>query len=206
MGLNTQFGASKDQPVEMYAKDFDKNGSVDPILCYYIQGKSYPFVTRDELLNQLPYLKPNYTNFESFSKVIMTEIFKNNELNDAQHLEANHMATTLFLSGKDGKYQITNLPIQAQYSSVNSISIVDYNQDGHQDLLLTGNNSYAKLRLGKFDANYGTLLQGKGKGSFTYIPQTLSGLKIWGDVKSSLVFDKKVFFGVNGGKVLGLGW
>jgi hypothetical protein len=206
MGLNTQFGASKDQPVEMYAKDFDKNGSVDPILCYYIQGKSYPFVTRDELLNQLPYLKPNYTNFESFSKVIMTEIFKNDELNDAQHLEANHMATTLFLSGKDRKYQIGNLPTQAQYSSVNSISIVDYNQDGHQDLLLTGNNSYAKLRLGKFDANYGILLQGNGKGGFTYIPQTLSGLKIWGDVRSSIVFDKKVFFGMNGGKVLGLRW
>jgi hypothetical protein len=206
MGLNSQFGASKEQPVEMYAKDFDKNGSVDPILCYYIQGKSYPFVTRDELLNQLSYLKPNYTNFESFSKVIMTEIFKNDELKDAQHLEANHMATTLFLSGKDRKYQIGNLPTQAQYSSVNSISIVDYNQDGHQDLLLTGNNSYAKLRLGKFDANYGTLLQGNGNGSFTYIPQTLSGLKILGDVKSSIVFDKKVFFGVNGGKVLGLGW
>ena len=206
MGLNSQFGASKEQPVEMYAKDFDKNGSVDPILCYYIQGKSYPFVTRDELLNQLSYLKPNYTNFESFSKVIMTEIFKNDELKDAQHLEANHMATTLFLSGKDGKYQIVNLPLQAQYSSINSIAIVDYNQDGHQDLLLTGNNSYAKLRLGKFDANYGTLLQGNGNGSFTYIPQTLSGLKIWGDVRSSIVFDKKIFFGVNGGKVLELGW
>jgi hypothetical protein len=206
MGLNTQFGASKDQPVEMYAKDFDKNGSVDPILCYYIQGKSYPFVTRDELLNQLSYLKPNYTNYESFSKVIMTEIFKNDELNDAQHLEANHMATTLFLSGKDGKYQMGNLPIQAQYSSVNSISIADYNQDGHQDLLLMGNNSYAKLRLGKFDANYGTLLQGNGKGGFTYISQTLSGLKIWGDVRSSLMFDNKVLFGVNGGKVVGVGW
>jgi hypothetical protein len=206
MGLNTQFGASKDQPVEMYAKDFDKNGSIDPILCYYIQGKSYPFVTRDELLNQLPYLKPNYTNFESFSKVIMTEIFKNDELNDAQHLEANHMATTLFLSGKDGKYQESQLPLQAQYSSVNSIAIIDYNQDGHQDLLLTGNNSYAKLRLGKFDACYGTLLQGKGKGGFIYIPQTISGLNIWGDVRSSLVFDNKVLFGVNGGKVLGVGW
>jgi hypothetical protein len=154
----------------------------------------------------LPYLKPNYTNYDSFSKVIMTEIFKNDEINDAQHLEANHMATTLFLSGKDGKYQMGNLPIQAQYSSVNSIALIDFNQDGHQDLLLTGNNSYPKLRLGKFDANYGTLLQGNGKGGFTYIPQTLSGLKIWGDVRSSVVIDRKVLFGVSGGKFLGVGW
>jgi hypothetical protein len=116
------------------------------------------------------------------------------------------MATTLFLSGKDGKYKESQLPLQAQYSSVNSISLIDYNQDGHQDLLLTGNNSYAKLRLGKSDANYGSLLQGNGKGGFTYIPQTLSGLKIWGDVRSSVVFDRKVIFGVNGGMVLGVGW
>ena len=49
-GLNTQLKASKTEPVELFWKDFDNNGSIDPFLCYYIQGKSYPFVSRDELL------------------------------------------------------------------------------------------------------------------------------------------------------------
>ena len=49
IGLNTQCKASDKEPAEMYYKDFDDNGSVDPILCFYIQGKSYPYVTRDEL-------------------------------------------------------------------------------------------------------------------------------------------------------------
>lgn len=206
LGLNNQFNASMETPVEMYAKDFDKNGSIDPILCYYIQGKSYPFVTRDELLSQLPYLKPNYTSFESFSTVVMKEIFKNNELEDVQRLEANRMETTLFLSSKEGKYKIAPLPIQAQFSSVNAISIQDFDKDGREDVLLAGNNSYAKLRLGKFDANFGILLKGDGKGNFKYLTQNQSGLKLWGDVRSSLVVEKKVFFGMNGGKVLGLEW
>jgi hypothetical protein len=34
------------------------------------------------------------------------------------------------------------------------------------------------------DANYGCLLTGDGKGQFTYMPQTVSGLCIKGDVKS----------------------
>ena len=51
-GLNSQLKANEKQPVEMFVKDFDDNGSVDPILCCYIQGKSYPYLTRDELLDQ----------------------------------------------------------------------------------------------------------------------------------------------------------
>ena len=40
MGLNTQFKASEKEPLEMYYKDFDNNGSVDPIFSFYIQTKA----------------------------------------------------------------------------------------------------------------------------------------------------------------------
>ena len=39
-GLNTQFRASEKEPIEMFYKDFDKNGSVDPIFSFYIQDKN----------------------------------------------------------------------------------------------------------------------------------------------------------------------
>src|SRR5690606_23101744 len=42
-GLNAQCKATDAEPVEMYYKDFDANGVIEPILCYFIQGKSYPF-------------------------------------------------------------------------------------------------------------------------------------------------------------------
>jgi len=200
-GLNIQMKVSEKKPMEMFAKDFDNNGSIDPILCYYFQDQSYPFVTRDELLNQLSYKRPSFTNYESFSKVIMTEIFSSDELKDAQQLQVNRLATTLFLSTKEDKYEIAELPIQAQYSSVNAISILDFDNDVTQDLILAGNNSYAKLRLGKFDANYGIALKGNGKGQFTYLPQYLSGLNIWGDVKSVVNIDNTLYFGINQGKL-----
>jgi len=34
------------------------------------------------------------------------------------------------------------------------------------------------------DANYGCLLEGNGKGDFTYVSQSVSGLSVNGDVKS----------------------
>ena len=41
----------------MYYKDFDNNGSVDPLFSFYIQQKRYPYITRDELIGQLPVLR-----------------------------------------------------------------------------------------------------------------------------------------------------
>ncbi len=61
MGLNTQFQASEKEPLEMYYKDFDNNGSVDPIFSFYIQHKRYPYLTRDELLAQLPALRKRFS-------------------------------------------------------------------------------------------------------------------------------------------------
>jgi hypothetical protein len=64
--------------------------------------------------------------------------------------------------------------------------------------VLTGNINRSKLRLGKFDANYGMLLKGDGNGGFKYIPQALSGFDIRGDVRSSIVVNDLLMFGING--------
>jgi hypothetical protein len=53
LGLNSQIKASQKEPAELYFADFDKNGSIDPFFNFYVQGKSYPFVSRDELNDQI---------------------------------------------------------------------------------------------------------------------------------------------------------
>ena len=52
-GTNNQFRASVKEPVTLYVNDFDDNGTIDPVMCYYIQGESYPMASRDELLEQI---------------------------------------------------------------------------------------------------------------------------------------------------------
>ena len=198
MGTNTQFKTTDSEPAELYYKDFDQNGSVDPIFNYYIQGKSYPYLTRDELLGQLANKKSKFTNYESYADATLEAIFDQTELQDSKKLVANHMETTLLLSNENGGYDIAQLPKQAQYSPVHNISVHDFNLDGNLDLLLLGNDQHFKLRLGKFDANYGTLLLGNGKGQFNYVDQNVSGLKVQGDVESSIIIDHKLFLGIHG--------
>ncbi len=196
-GLNSQCKASETEPAEMYFKDFDDNGAIDPILCFYIQGKSYPYVTRDELLDQLSVMRTRFTDYKSYATTTLNDVFTEDELKGAGHLLANHLSTSLFLSGADGKFHEQPLPLQAQYAPVYSIATVDYDKDGHADLLLCGNSNHARLRFGKSDANYGVLLHGDGKGAFTYIPQTQSGFNIRGDVRSIVNTGKALLFGIN---------
>lgn len=198
MGLNTQFRATQKEPLELFYKDFDSNGSVDPVFAYYIQHKRYPYLTRDELIAQLPVMRKRFADFKSYADVTLDDLFNEGQLDDAGHLVATHMSTTLFLSNEKGKFSVVELPRQVQYSPVYAIEVLDYNNDGNTDLLLCGNNSRFKIRLGKFDANYGVLLRGNGKGNFSYVPQTESGLNLWGDVRSSAQIGNTIYFGING--------
>jgi len=202
MGVNTQFQVSDQEPAELFYDDFDNNGSVDPIFCYYIQGTSYPYVTRDEMLRQLVSLKSRFTSYQRFADVTLNDIFEPRTLDKAGHLLANHMETTLFLSDQDGTWMPAELPLEAQFAPICAVTMIDYNQDGNEDMLLCGNNSKLKLRLGKMDANYGMLFRGDGKGGFEYISQVHSGFNLKGDVRSIVQIGNQLIFGINQSKVI----
>ena len=201
MGLNTQCKATDEEPAEMYYKDFDDNGSVDPIFCFYIQGKSYPSVTRDELLDQMSVMRGRFPDYKSYSNAQIADIFTKEELEGVKHLEANELKTMYFEGSKNGKFKEKTLPLVVQSSPVYAITSLDYNGDGYKDLLLCGNIHKGKLRFGNADANLGMLLIGDGSGNFKYIPQHESGLEIWGDVRSILTIENTIFFGVNQEKI-----
>ncbi|MEO6229501.1 MAG: VCBS repeat-containing protein [Ferruginibacter sp.] len=196
-GLNTQCKASDTEPAEMFYKDFDGSGSIDPILCLYIQHKSYPYVTRDELLDQMSIMRTRFTNYKDYAGATMKEVFTEEELKDAKHLKANYLQTAYFEMGANGKFQEKPLPLQAQFSPIFSITSIDYNKDGNLDLLLCGNTNHARLRFGKNDANFGMLLKGDGKGNFNYINQRESGLHVWGDTRCVLNINGLLLFGIN---------
>ncbi|MGN6295492.1 MAG: VCBS repeat-containing protein [Ginsengibacter sp.] len=196
-GLNTQFKVRDKEHAELFYKDFDNNGTVDPIFCYYNQHKSYPFVTRDELITQIPTMSSRFQTYKSYADATIKDIFSDEELQSAHHLVANDLSTSFFEWGTDGKFHKKPLPLQVQFSPVFTITPLDYNNDGNPDLLFCGNINQARLQIGKSDANYGILLKGDGKGNFEYIDQLKSGFKITGDVRSVIQMNNDLLFGIN---------
>lgn len=197
MGLNTQCKASDSQPAELVYKDFDDNGSVDPIFSFYVQDVSYPSVTRDELLDQMAMMRTRFPDYKSYADARLENIFTAEELEGASHLQANELKTLYFEGGTNGRFKAKELPLEVQSAPVFTITALDFDKDGHKDLLLCGNISEARLRFGKCDANYGMLLQGDGKGSFQYITQEKSGFRLKGDVRSVVEVNNTLLVGVN---------
>ena len=196
-GLNGQCKATVQQPAMMYAADFDRNGSVDPIFTAYIKGKSYPMVSRDELLDQVSYMRGRYPDYKSYADATISDIFSEEELKEARTFRADHMQTTLFLRNENNKFIEVDLPVQAQFALVFTIQSIDYNNDHLPDLLIAGNITQSRLRFGRSDANYGILIKNEGQGKFSYVPQSLSGLKLKGDIRSCILIGDRILFGTN---------
>ena len=199
LGLNTQCKVSRKEPADLYFKDFDANSTIEPILCYYIQGKSYPFLSRDEVVGQINGMSKKFSRYEDYADATLQSVFSPDQLKGANHLTANTLTTSYFERGSDGKFHLQNLPVQAQFSPVFTITPFDYDNDGNEDILLCGNINHARLRFGNYDANYGMLLKGDGKGHFTYIDQSLSGFNLEGDVRSALRINNRLFIGTESG-------
>ncbi|HUQ65210.1 MAG TPA: VCBS repeat-containing protein, partial [Flavitalea sp.] len=200
-GTNVQFKASEKEPLSIYYKDFDGNGSVDPIFCYYIQGVSYPSASRDDLVEQLPGLKKKFLEYAVYAKATIKDIFTDEQLKDAGQYKAEMLQTIYLQNNGDAGFIMKVLPKEVQYSPVYVMQTIDVNNDGKKDVIIAGNNAWTRVRFGRYRSNHGIVLAGDGKGGFSYVPQYESGLNIRGDVRSleliTVKGKKKLLFGVN---------
>jgi len=195
-GLNSRFKASPSQPIKLYVNDFDQNGSPEQIFTRMVDGKNLPYTLKHELQMQIPAIKKRYLKYEAFNDQTMEQIFSPAQLEKAVVSEATHLASSLMINNGDGTFDIKALPVQAQLSPTYAISTADFNGDGNTDILLGGNQHRVKPQAGRYDANYGVLLTGDGKGNFSAVSKSATGLSIEGEVRDFLVRE------VNGEKVL----
>lgn len=185
-GLNNQFKASGAQPMTIHVKDFDGNGNLDPVTSYFIQGKSYPMASRDELLDQIPILKKKYIKYKDYADATLESIFDKNQLDGASVLKCTISESVVFINNGDLTFAKRDLPIETQFSKPHSILADDYDDDGHTDLLLFGNFFPYRTQLGESDASFGLFLKGTGKGTFEPMLPANSGLFADGDVRGAV--------------------
>jgi hypothetical protein len=201
-GLNTQFHVSQKEPMTEVVGDFDKNGSLDPILFYYIQGVSYPAFTRDEMADQIPGVKKKFLTHKSYATAKIDDLFTKEQLAESRTFKAEFMET-IYLENKGNDLALHHLPLEAQYAPIYGIVATDFNGDQKKDLLLTGNSTWTRVRFGRYTSNHGVLLSGDNKGNFQYIPQTISGLNLSGNIRNAaLISDRKIILGINNGNAL----
>jgi len=181
LGLNSRLKASVEKPVRMYYNDFDNNGSKEQVLTYYLHDKEIPFNTKDELQRRMPVLRKKFLYAGDFAKSSLSEIFEEDKLKEASVFTADYFANAILINKGNLQFDLQPMPWQAQLSPYKDASITDANGDGIPDILLMGNFYDNNIQIGRFDADFGTVLLNKGKGDF--VAESLNGLQVKGQVK-----------------------
>jgi enediyne biosynthesis protein E4 len=194
-GLNSRLRANEKEPIELWVGDIDSNGSNDPIMTYYNSHQRYPFVSRDQLVKQVPPLKRKFLKYADYKNVRLEDIIPIERVNEFIHRKAEMFSSVWIENKGSNAYQIHQLPIEAQLFPLFSFAVQDVNKDGHPDILAVGNWYVVQPDLGRQDAGYGLVLLGDGRGSF--VPQRISESGFWVPGEGR---DIKVFSNVKGEK------
>ena len=205
LGLNVQTKASEKEPLSIYYKDFDGNGSIDPVFCYYIQGVSYPFNALDDLSGQIPMLKKKFLEYHIYADATINDVFTKEQLANAGILKAELLSTVYLQNEGAAGFTLKQLPKEIQYAPVYALASTDVNGDGKKDIVAAGNNTWTRIKLGRLDANFGTVLLGDSKGNFQYVPQWQTGMDLRGDVRNMTIINSndrlQFLFGINNAPV-----
>lgn len=189
VGENINFKGSREEPVRIYAKDLDGNGSIDPLISYYLRDsvgtkKEYLYHPWQDVTKQYVGIRKRFNSFGEFGESTLPEMFPDGLLDDATVLSMNYMKTSWIENLGDGTFKMHALPVDAQIAPVYGILPQDLDGDGNLDILLIGNDFGMEVQQGPADALNGLVLKNKGDGSFAPIPLNDSHFFVPGDGKS----------------------
>lgn len=204
-GLNNQYHVDAEHPAKLLYKDFDNNGSIDPILHYFIDDTLAFAYSRDELIGQIPSMKKKFVDYQSFASAKFADYFTPEQLEGSDTLSAAMLETVYLQNDGQGNFEVKKLPVEAQFAPVYALASADVNGDGNLDIITGGNFTQARVSVGQCDANYGIVFIGDGKGLFTTLDPQISGLKFRGDVRDIEIMNIKgvdyMLVGRNGDKL-----
>lgn len=181
LGLNSRLKASEKEPVKLYYNDFDGNGKKEQILTYYLGGRELPFSNKEELEKQMPILKKKFLYARDFAKASLSDLLTQEKLDNAEVQSADYFSNAVLINQGNLNFILKELPWQAQLSSFRDAVVVNANNDSLPDILLVGNYYDNNIQMGRYDADFGTILLNKGKGSFS--AESINGLQIKGQVR-----------------------
>lgn len=191
VGLNTPYQASIEQPIGIHLANFGRSRRSRPTLIesYVEYGRILPRRERKEISAQVRTVARAYRRTIDYAAATLPEIFGDEVLANATKVEADQLASGVFLSQADGTWRFEAFPKIAQIAAAMQMVSGHFDQDHNLDLLLLQNDHSPLEIVGRFGGGLGQLLCGDGKGGFTAIPPRASGIEIKGAVADAVAID-----------------
>lgn len=191
IGENFYLQPDSSQPVKMWMNDYDKNGSVEKIITRTIDGRDMPVFLKRELTDQLVVIKKQNLKYEEFGKKSIQELFTPEVIKECKVKLFNYNSSCIAYNDGNGHFTIQKLPMDWQFSSVNTILATDINGDGKQDLVAGGNRFDLLPQFCRLDASFGHVLINSGDKKWKELSSQQSGLLIRGQLRDIVEWKSK---------------
>ncbi|WP_435623629.1 VCBS repeat-containing protein [Flagellimonas sp.] len=159
-GTNSKFKASPNAPMNLYFSDFDGNGRTETIITTQKNGKQYPLLGLDELSSQIVSLRKTFVNYSDFAGKPIEALFEKSVLDQASILEVTELHSG-YLENTDGTFRFVPFPEELQVSPLTAFTSHDFDADGTEEVLVSGNYFGTTPFHGRFDSFPGALISSK---------------------------------------------
>ncbi len=186
-GLNNKYRFDAAHPIKLYAKDFDKNGSIDLIMSHYIENDYRPYNVRNDVTKQLKSLSKVFKNYKSFAEANTDFILSNLDTTGMSYYAAETLESSILWNKGDMQFSLQALPYETQFSCVHGIMIKNMDDDMFPDLISVGNDYGTEVFSGRTDAGYGNIMLNNGT-QFNALPSYKSNFYAGGNTRGIVGF------------------
>ncbi len=183
LGLNTDWKASSEEPMELFVADFDGNGATEPVISWFKDGRRHPVASKDDLQARMPPLKRQFVKYSDFAAASIEEIFGENRLSKSLRFKA-EILESCWLENTPTGFVLHPLPREVQCAPVLAFATADLDSDQLPEIIAAGNRYEVQPYIGRFDASPGWLLHNAGQGVWQAMPPGSAGLYLPGQTRS----------------------
>ena len=169
-GWNNKFWSGKNGPLKLYVEDFDRNGQVDQLMSYTVNGKEYPFLAKDEVERQLPVLKKHYLLYAEYAGLEMKDAFYG-FVDTVKPQMAERLGSVVGYGDGKGNFTIVDLPIELQLAPI--FCFQKLSGKSQNRLYIAGGNFFDVIPYeGRYDAQPLALFTSSGGNRVQYMHQS----------------------------------
>ncbi len=190
-GTNSKIKAGMKEPCTVYAKDFDNNNSYDALMGYYIDGKCYPMYHRDQLIDQMPFMRKKFIRYRQYAGKTMDDIFSEEQKKGMQIFKTSNFYSGVLVNDGKLNFHFEKFPERAQLSTIDDFLSGDFNRDGKTDIIVAGNSFNADVSTGNYDGQAILMMTGKGDGKFEAVTPSAFDKAINGEVRKLIYLDDR---------------
>jgi hypothetical protein len=183
IGKNFYLRPNAKQPVKLWINEFSDNMIPEKIISRTVGGRDVPVYLKRELTDQIPVLKKQNLRYEEYATKSIQDLFTPEQIKSSEVKLFNYMPSCIAWNEGNGKYNVQELPVPVQFSSVNAIVLTDINNDGRKDIIAGGNIMGFQPQFSRIDGSYGHVLINVGSRQWEYLSEMRSGIDISGEIR-----------------------